>query len=191
MNNFDYAVATVLKHEGGYVFNPKDPGGETKYGISKKSFPAEDIKNLTEARAKEIYYQKFWLPNSFDKLTDPEIAAAALDTVVNHGRGAYLIQEAAQGIGLPLSVDGKIGPDTVHALNTVVPKLYLNSLFEVREAYYKKLVQGNPSLAQFLPGWMTRISKWQTSTGGIAAILALAAVVTAFMLRKKFFGNQA
>ena len=48
---FDEIIEVVLKHEGGYVNDPDDPGGETKYGISKKAYPDEDIKELTIERA--------------------------------------------------------------------------------------------------------------------------------------------
>ena len=51
---FEEAVKSVLKHEGGYVNDPKDPGGETNFGISKRAFPDLDIKNLTEEDAIEI-----------------------------------------------------------------------------------------------------------------------------------------
>ena len=44
---FSEAIEIVLKHEGGYVNDPDEPGGETKYGISKRSFPKYYIKNLT------------------------------------------------------------------------------------------------------------------------------------------------
>ena len=49
-------IEGVIEKEGGYVNDPDDPGGETKYGISKKAFPKEDIKNLTIVRAKDILY---------------------------------------------------------------------------------------------------------------------------------------
>ena len=52
---FSDAVKIVLKHEGGYVDDPVDPGGETKYGISKKAYPFLDIKNLTIKQASDIY----------------------------------------------------------------------------------------------------------------------------------------
>jgi lysozyme family protein len=53
--SFDAAISFVLSHEGGYSFDENDPGGETRWGISKRSHPNEDIKNLTVDRAKEIY----------------------------------------------------------------------------------------------------------------------------------------
>lgn len=52
MSDFDKAFEIVIGHEGGYVNNPKDPGGETKYGISKRTYPNEDIRGMTLERAK-------------------------------------------------------------------------------------------------------------------------------------------
>ena len=54
------AFEKVLRHEGGYVNDPLDLGGETKYGISKRSYPHLDIKNLTLDQAKQIYFRDFW-----------------------------------------------------------------------------------------------------------------------------------
>lgn len=56
------AITFTLGKEGGYSFNPADPGGETKYGISKRSYPRLDIKNLTVQQAKLIYYKDYWGP---------------------------------------------------------------------------------------------------------------------------------
>ena len=85
MNDFDKALKFVLKWEGGYSNDPRDPGGETKYGISKRSYPKEDIKNMTLDRAKEIYYQNYWLKAGCDKLPFP-FNIVVFDTAVNMGR---------------------------------------------------------------------------------------------------------
>lgn len=61
-NTFYSAVSFTLKWEGGYSNNPADPGGETNFGISKRSYPMLDIKNLTIEQAKAIYYLDYWLP---------------------------------------------------------------------------------------------------------------------------------
>ena len=86
MKDFDKALKFVLKWEGGYSNDPRDPGGETKYGISKRSYPNEDIKNMTLARAKEIYYQNYWLKTGCDDLPYP-FNIVVFDTAVNMGRG--------------------------------------------------------------------------------------------------------
>jgi Glycosyl hydrolase 108 len=69
---FEKAVRFTLSWEGGYVSNPNDPGGETKYGISKRAYPHLDIKNLTLDQAKEIYYQDYWLPSEAPRQPYPK-----------------------------------------------------------------------------------------------------------------------
>jgi len=81
---FEKALKFVLKWEGGYCNDPNDPGGETKYGISKKSYPNEDIKNMTLERAKEIYWDNYWLKADCDILDFP-MNLICFDTAVNLG----------------------------------------------------------------------------------------------------------
>jgi lysozyme family protein len=184
MNNFPYSIDLVLAHEGGYVNDPKDPGGETNFGISKRAYPNEDIKGMSKDRAKEIYYVDYWLKNGLDKIDNQEVAAAALDTVINHGRGAYLIQQALQNIGQPVTVDGRIGPDTLSHINATAPKTYLPALYNVRQSYYQSLVANNPALAKFLPGWLSRINPWKGQGGGLAALLLLGGALILYLKKK-------
>ena len=85
MKDFNKALKFVLKWEGGYSNDPRDPGGETNFGISKRSYPNEDIKNMTLDRAKEIYYQNYWLKAGCDDLPYP-FNIVVFDTAVNMGR---------------------------------------------------------------------------------------------------------
>ena len=85
MNDFDKALKFVLKWEGGYSNDPNDPGGETKYGISKRSYPELDISKLTLKQVKEIYYQNYWLKAGCDDLPYP-FNIVVFDTAVNMGR---------------------------------------------------------------------------------------------------------
>ncbi|HEX3101088.1 MAG TPA: glycosyl hydrolase 108 family protein [Pyrinomonadaceae bacterium] len=184
MSNFETAIAALLKNEGGYVNNPADKGGETKYGIAKKWHPEVDIKNLTVDGAKAIYKSDYWNPNNFDGINDAEIATAALDTVVNHGRGAFLLQLAAQRAGVPIHPDGKIGPATLSALNSLPASVYLPKLYEVRKEYYTDLVAKDPSQAKFLPGWLKRISVYDIAEGA-GGLVALALLITAVYYLKR------
>lgn len=84
--NFPLALGFVLKHEGGYVNDPDDPGGETNRGISKRFHPNEDIKGMTDRRAGEIYHQEYWLPTC-DILSFPK-DVIYFDQAVNMGRAA-------------------------------------------------------------------------------------------------------
>ena len=68
--DFDMAFDRLMGHEGGYVNDPQDPGGETKWGVSKRSYPNLDIKNLTKEQAKKIFRKDFWDKVQGDKLYD-------------------------------------------------------------------------------------------------------------------------
>lgn len=111
MTTFARAVALIIEKEGGYVNNPRDPGGETKYGISRRVYPALDIANLTEERAAAIYRRDYWNACRCDELP-PDIAVLVFDCAANQGVGAAtaLLQEAAG-----VKVDGAIGPVTLAA----------------------------------------------------------------------------
>lgn len=84
--SFDAAFAIVVGIEAGYVNDPRDPGGETKYGISKRAYPNEDIKNLTIERAKFLYLRDYWTNLGLDKLSW-EMALIEFDAAINQGQG--------------------------------------------------------------------------------------------------------
>jgi hypothetical protein len=69
---FEQAVEFTLAWENGYTNNPDDPGGETKYGISKRSYPTLDIFNLTLEQAKAIYYRDYWVKSEAYKYGYPK-----------------------------------------------------------------------------------------------------------------------
>ena len=82
--NFDLAFSLVIGHEGGYVNDPRDPGGETKFGISKKSYPNLNIRLLTLADAKRIYLRDYWNRLQLDRLPDA-VRFDLFDAAVNSG----------------------------------------------------------------------------------------------------------
>jgi len=84
-DDFEKALKFVLKWEGGYANDPNDPGGETKFGICKRSYPELDISKLTLEQAKEIYYKNYWLKSGCDELPYP-FNIIVFDTAVNMGR---------------------------------------------------------------------------------------------------------
>lgn len=110
---FRQAVAFVLadRIEGGYVNDPRDPGGETNFGISKRAYPKVNIKTLTRDDAIAIYQRDYWVATGCDDLP-PKIAVALFDGAINQGRtvAARLLQTA-----LGVAVDGIIGPKTIAA----------------------------------------------------------------------------
>ena len=68
--SFDEIIDITLKHEGGYVHDPKDLGGETNFGIAKRFYPEVDIKNLTKEEAKDIYRRDYWVRNKVEELPE-------------------------------------------------------------------------------------------------------------------------
>lgn len=110
-SKFDRAFEAVIGHEGGYVNNPKDPGGETKYGITKRTYPGVDIRNLTLEGAKAIYLRDFWTPLRCEEMPY-RTAQNVFDGAVNSGRTNSIkwLQHAAG-----VAEDGILGPITMAA----------------------------------------------------------------------------
>lgn len=104
MSEFARVMAFILAEEGGYVNNPADPGGETRYGISKRSYPAEDIPNLTVDRAKALYRRDYWTPLGLDaEKYGP--ALVLMDCAVNQGvKRAMQIKEKVATSSAPFIV---------------------------------------------------------------------------------------
>src|SRR5690606_34526085 len=85
---FAVAVEVVLRHEGGYVHDPADPGGETNWGISKRSYPHLDIASLTREQAIEIYRRDWWNRHGYDRIKSLDVAVKTFDLAVNMGPAA-------------------------------------------------------------------------------------------------------
>ena len=157
---FRRAVEFVLKHEGGYVNDPQDPGGETKYGISKRSYPHLDIRALTEDQAVAIYRKDWWERYGYDRIESVDVAAKVFDLAVNMGATAAhrCLQRALHACGQRhVKVDGVIGPQTIGAANTVnPPEMLLAALRAEAAAHYRSLIDHNPSLERFRKGWENR-----------------------------------
>ena len=153
MSKFDEIIEVVLEHEGGYVNDPKDPGGETNFGIAKRSNPDVDIKNLTKAEASLIYKTKYWDKNKVESLPE-ELWHIYFDCCVNMGksRAVKILQQAANGKGANIDVDGGLGPNTLKAISNVE----LERVRAYRVKYYADLVTRKPDLEKFYFGWYKR-----------------------------------
>lgn len=149
-SRFNTFIDRVLSHEGGYVFDKRDPGGETNWGISKRSYPAVDIKRLTRAQAVEIYRRDFWLAQQCDKLP-PAIAFQLLDAGINHGPGnAIRWLQAAAGT----AQDGALGPLTLAAVRRADQNDLLLRFNAARLDFYASL----STFATFGRGWVRRVA---------------------------------
>ena len=143
-------IDRVLSHEGGYVNDPRDPGGETKWGISKRSYPQLNIKGLTRDDAKAIYERDFWQRVQGDKLPRP-FAFQALDAAVNHGIGnAVRWMQRAAGV----ADDGHIGPATLAAVARAEPADLVLNFNAERLEFYARL----QTFDTFGRGWTRRVA---------------------------------
>ena len=153
MTTFDEIIEHVLEHEGGYVNDPTDLGGETKYGITKRFYPDIDIKNLTKEQAKEIYKRDYWDKNRVDELPE-QLRHIFFDMCVNQGRGTAVkvLQRAANAKGAKLKVDGGMGPATLKAVQNVEH----DRVKSYRVLHYANLVINKPEQEKFWYGWFKR-----------------------------------
>ena len=141
----------------GYVNDPTDHGGETKYGTAKTANPDLDITNLDWEGAKRVYYKRYWLQGDCQMLS-PRLAVLHFDGCVNHGVGkeAKFLQCAVGAVA-----DGDIGPATIALVNSIDAITICNKLCTQREAFYRAIVANNPSQAKYLYGWLRRVHEMQ------------------------------
>ena len=149
MADFNLAIPIILKNEGGYVNNPSDPGGETKYGIAKADYPSVDIANLTIEEATAIYLRDFWL---FSGIVTQAVANKLFDSYVDEKHAAIKIAQQIAGV----AVDGAYGPNTEAAINKVDPYFFLDKFRAGLVAHYQAIVALHPSEDVFLLGWLRR-----------------------------------
>jgi len=152
MADFNLAIPIVLKNEGGYANNPADPGGETNFGLSKRTYPNLDIKNLTIEEATAIYHRDFW---KFDGINNQPLANKIFDMYVN--MGAMAIRVLQRALGLPQ--DNIYGPHVEAAVNASEPVGLLAHYKEELAAHYHWVVQQNPREIIFLSNWLRRAAQ--------------------------------
>lgn len=156
MANFNISIELILKNEGGLSNNPNDTGKLTKYGISQKSYPNEDILNLTIERAKFLYQRDYWNPIMGNQILNQNIADSIFDSAVNMGVGSAvkLVQLVVHTVQ-----DGSMGPKTISAINTYFPSLFLAEFKLAKIQKYVNICLNNSSQKTFLLGWIIRALK--------------------------------
>jgi lysozyme family protein len=146
--NFDLAFDRLLGHEGGYSNDPKDPGGETNWGISKRSYPNVDIKALTKEGAKAIYLRDFWDPLG---QAHAALKFQVFDFAVNGGLATGLRKlQAAIGV----ADDGHWGPASAAALEKYDLNDVLLRFNSQRLRFYASL----KGWSDYGKGWTLRVA---------------------------------
>jgi lysozyme family protein len=157
--NFEQCFALVLKHEGGYVDHPKDPGGATNLGCTKAAWEAwvgrtvtkDEIKALKPADVMPLYRKKYWDAVRGDELPEG-VDYAVFDLAINSGpsRAIKILQSAAN-----VPVDGVIGPATLAAVRSIEPVALSEKICDNRNAFLQNL----STYSTFGKGWSRRVSE--------------------------------
>jgi len=158
-SNYDKCLKAILHHEGGYVNHPKDPGGETNLGVTKRVYVehggTKDMKELTVEDVAPIYKKGYW-----DKMKGDDLPGGldlcVFDFGVNAGpgRSAKYLQTMIGTVA-----DGGIGPNTLKAVNAYVSEhgieKSIENFQEARQGYYEKL----STFETFGRGWTRRVTE--------------------------------
>ncbi len=169
-------IDTILKHEGGFVNDPDDPGGATNRGVTIGTYskwlgkPAtvQDVKEITEETAREIYELNYLVKPRINEL--PEILMPQMfDISINSGpkNAIKMLQRLINlaGFGV-ISVDGVLGPDTRNRASTMAGEMEgyaVNALVEERIKFYNKIVDRRPASGKFLKGWLRRAKTFKVT----------------------------
>ena len=158
-SNYDKCLETILHHEGGYVNHPKDPGGETNLGVTKRVYEehggTKDMKDLLVEDVAPIYKKGYW-----DKMKGDDLPGGldlcVFDFGVNAGpgRAAKFLQSM-----IGTTVDGGIGPNTLAKVEEYVRENgeheTVKKYQEMRQKYYEQL----STFATFGKGWTRRVEE--------------------------------
>lgn len=162
----DQIIDATIKAEGGYVNDPADSGGATKYGITERVARANgytgSMRDLPLQTARDIYKREYAEKPGFTVFPS-EVAAELFDTGVNMGTGAAtkFLQRAVNALaGSGITVDGKMGPATRNAVNTYLASrsnassILVKALNGLQCVRYIEIVEGNATQRRFINGWI-------------------------------------
>lgn len=176
MSDFNLALPYTLKHEGGFVDHPTDPGGATNMGVSLRELlrlgddavaefdvdgdgdlDIDDIRAMNPAAA-ELHYRANYWHRLYSDIENQDIATKLFDSGVNMGtrQAVKLLQRAINWYTF-CAVDGIFGPQTLNACNTHSDQALLLNMFVCNQAeFYFKLLEAKPERRVFIHGWLRR-----------------------------------
>ena len=159
IKNYQQCLDMILHHEGGYVNHPKDPGGQTNLGVTKRVYDAwggkKEMKDLTVEDVAPIYRKNYWgsvkgdnLPNGLD--------LCVFDFGVNAGtsRAAKYLQTLVGATS-----DGAIGPNTIRIVNSYVERVGLRETITEYQSRRQKYYERLNTFETFGRGWTRRVEE--------------------------------
>ncbi|RRD39242.1 hypothetical protein EII29_07490 [Leptotrichia sp. OH3620_COT-345] len=156
----------LLKVEGGYSNDKYDSGGKTKYGIieveARRYGYKGHMRDMPISIAEDIYRKKYFLGNRLNEVVNDKISLSICDWIVNSGN--WGAKKAQQAINLiegrqVLATDGKIGNNTLFALNNVNSEKFLQVYHDLQRKFYRSIVSSRPTQKVFLKGWLNRVDR--------------------------------
>ena len=168
--NFAASLAAVLVHEGGFVDDPRDPGGATQKGVTQAVYddwrqghelPKQSVRLLSQFELEAIYRKLYWDAIQGDQLP-LGVDYCTFDFAVNSGvkRAARYLQRAAG-----VADDGQIGPMTLAAVNAKPADELIDAVCDARLAFLEQL----GTFGHFGRGWTTRVNEVRAMAKGMAA----------------------
>lgn len=167
MNTFDYALEFTLRWEGGFVHDPRDPGGMTYRGISRRAHPEWDGWRVVDAHdlvlgdviatlepyVAMFYRERYWIPMRGDDLP-PRLALVAFDWAVHSG-----VKHASRTLQrlVGARADGVVGERTLAAVTDYADRRLAAELVGLRRGFLTGLVARKPKLEAFAAGWKNRM----------------------------------
>jgi len=182
-HNFEWGLIVLDHHEGTFSNHSDDPGGVTNFGISLRflqsvledadqdgfadgdidrdgDIDADDVRGLSISEAHKLYEKKFWKAGKCDKIKSGMIAVKLFDMAVNMGpsQAWRLMQAAINTLGLNIKVDGKAGPKTLEAVNSLTDRdfMLVTNVRREQDRFYDELIKKRSSLESFRLGWRRR-----------------------------------
>jgi len=179
MKSVQELAAEIVTREGGFVNDPDDPGGATKYGVTLNtlrrlgiditrdaSIDVADVRALTTVQATDIYVEHYFRRTGVGAL--PEVLQASVfDMYVNAGSNAVkVLQRLLTSMGFPCDANGQIGPQTIRAAQLAAeaaPSHIADAYGIARRNYYYALADARPASRKYARrrdggkgGWITR-----------------------------------
>ena len=164
----------ILAHEGGYVNDPDDPGGETNLGVTMPTWkrysrqlfgiPAtsQTLRVLMPEQAFKIYEQGYWKPSGANRINNPDLANMHADFTYNAGlrNSGRILQQSINDVGGSVVVDGIVGKNTIMAANALDAADLYKAYRKWRIEYYENIIKKNPKLGKFRRGWISRATSF-------------------------------
>ncbi len=183
MTSVETIADEIIAREGGYVDDPDDPGGATKYGVTLGTLrglgvdldgdgdtDAEDVRRLTRAQARGIFLEHYFERPGIAQLPEA-LHATVFDMQVNAGANAVkILQRLLNDMGHRIAVDGAIGPRTAeaaHLAQASAPNHLTDAYGIARRNYYYAIADGRPASRKYARrrdggkgGWIRRAEEF-------------------------------